>query len=367
MDADGSGAVNLTADVPDIVSSPTFSPDGRKIAFDRWTSTPDYVSDIFVMNPDGTGKANLTSSRTASEYLPEFSPDGQRIVFTLQGSPSTYDVAVMPSDGASQKNLSQGSPAYHALLPRFPVFSPDGQTIAFLGVPKSSRADVFAMNADGGGPPVNLTGTGDVYGASGMSWTGPLCPGGQVARVADAVRVCADAIDASGRAVGNVTLDGGVSLGDGPVVVDAPLHRIYTTASVPVRVMRPTPVTLGELRVEIDTHPTTDPVSGQTGLAKVTMTGLAAALPTLGGVALNWARDADARLDVFLDPGAGGGFIGSVNPVLKIGGSTRYTALDALAVGLHVDDPLPIQPYGVEVGVKFPRIELPGGWGLNEL
>ena len=56
MNADGSNQKRLT-DNPRMDYWPTFSPDGKCIAF---TSNRDGNYDIYLMNPDGTGQRNLT-------------------------------------------------------------------------------------------------------------------------------------------------------------------------------------------------------------------------------------------------------------------------------------------------------------------
>jgi Tol biopolymer transport system component len=69
MNADGSGQQRLARSG----SQPTWSPDGRKIAFvskrDR-----NWNSDIYVMNADGSGQRNLTRGAGRRESQPVWSP-----------------------------------------------------------------------------------------------------------------------------------------------------------------------------------------------------------------------------------------------------------------------------------------------------
>ena len=60
--------------------SPSFSPNGSKIAFVRSTGTG---SQIMVVNSDGSGLRNATSAalRGAANLDPKWSGDGTRIVF----------------------------------------------------------------------------------------------------------------------------------------------------------------------------------------------------------------------------------------------------------------------------------------------
>ena len=78
MNADGSSQVNLTNDPADDYT-PSWSPDGTKVAFARW---PGFGGgQIWVMNADGTGQVNLTNN-SADNWLPSWSPDGTKIAFT---------------------------------------------------------------------------------------------------------------------------------------------------------------------------------------------------------------------------------------------------------------------------------------------
>jgi TolB protein len=58
--------------------SPSFSPDGTRIAF---IATSDGHPEIYVMNSDGTGLARVTHSAD-EKGAPEFSADGQSIIFS---------------------------------------------------------------------------------------------------------------------------------------------------------------------------------------------------------------------------------------------------------------------------------------------
>jgi Tol biopolymer transport system component len=107
MNADGSDQVRLAAG-----HSPAWSPDGEKIAFLR-TRLVDprsghYSSAIWLMNADGSNPTRLTTEgelpdppldRGARLHL--WSPDGRKIAFQRDG-----DVWVMDADGSGQENLT---------------------------------------------------------------------------------------------------------------------------------------------------------------------------------------------------------------------------------------------------------------------
>ena len=143
MDADGTSPRNLTQDPAQDVH-PAWSPDGRRIAFvssrspsSRSRCKPgagacwddlNRQSEIYVMNADGSRKRNLT--RRAHDDYPTWSPDGRRIAF-LRATGSYrhhgYHVYAVNADGSGLRNL--GRIAATAYFYGHLVWSPDGRTI----------------------------------------------------------------------------------------------------------------------------------------------------------------------------------------------------------------------------------------------
>ena len=75
MNADGSGQRRLTRN-PARDMDPAWSPDGRRIAFDRGGT-----QQIWLMNPDGSGQRSLTPAAGWRSRDPDWSPDGRKIAF----------------------------------------------------------------------------------------------------------------------------------------------------------------------------------------------------------------------------------------------------------------------------------------------
>ena len=138
MDANGSGPRNLTQNPAKKDVRPAWSPDGRRIAFvssrDRHQRmqpglrTPPEQSDIYVMNADGSRKRNLTRDRASDDY-PTWSPDGRRIAFLHGRGRGRGQLYVVNADGSGLRNL--GRIAGPALFASQLVWSPDGRTIYF--------------------------------------------------------------------------------------------------------------------------------------------------------------------------------------------------------------------------------------------
>jgi TolB protein len=57
-----------------------WSPDGRRIAFERYDSDPNYT--VYVVAADGSGMRRLTPRQGYGFTRPDWSPGGRRIAFT---------------------------------------------------------------------------------------------------------------------------------------------------------------------------------------------------------------------------------------------------------------------------------------------
>jgi TolB protein len=176
--SDGTGKTNLSDNGLYVYDeSPSFSPDGQKIAYDSFgvqASNPEGDQDIYVMNADGTGKTNLTNNGLGvQDHIPYYSPDGQKIAYTSDGGaqPSNpegdQEVYVMNADGTGQKNLTNngqnGSDVYDFAY--YAEFSPDGQKITYAtgGVQASNPEgdyELYVMNTSDGSGKINLTNNG---------------------------------------------------------------------------------------------------------------------------------------------------------------------------------------------------------------
>jgi TolB protein len=80
---DGNSVTQLTSDTADD-AHPTFSPDGKQVAF---CSTRSGNWDIYVMDSDGRNAVQITNS-PAHDIHPSFSPDGTRLVYCSTGGRS---------------------------------------------------------------------------------------------------------------------------------------------------------------------------------------------------------------------------------------------------------------------------------------
>jgi Tol biopolymer transport system component len=209
MNADGSGVRKLVAGGLE-QTSPAWSPDGASIAFSRCTFFTESgvcsSSQIVIVRPDGQGARNVTepvAQESVTDSSPSWSPDGKRIVFTRTLSFGDNQIWVVGADGKGLRRLlGDDSESDHN-----PSWSPDGTRIVFSSDVLGTDA-IFMMNADGsdpqklidefrdpddpdatiGGGAVNPsfapTGTRIVFSATGELWTANLT-GQDVVRVAE--------------------------------------------------------------------------------------------------------------------------------------------------------------------------------------
>jgi Tol biopolymer transport system component len=146
MNADGSGLRNATNTVTTSYDF-AWSPDGRRIAYLEGSLGG---APLTVVNADGTGKQQLTGPLMVDLGSPSWSPDGRTLAFTGRGG----DIYVVHAEGSGLRKLTAG--------PGWDVgarWSPDGRRILFLSSRDVHReTDLFVMNADGSGQR-NLTHT----------------------------------------------------------------------------------------------------------------------------------------------------------------------------------------------------------------
>jgi TolB protein len=123
--------------------SPTFSPDGRRIAF---VSTRAGPPQIYVMAADGTDQELLAPfdyGATGSSNAPEWSPDGANVVFHREVSRSPQLFLMDAAGRGSPRQLTDAG------RNEDPTWSPDGRHVAFIS-DRSGRRQIWIIDIETG-------------------------------------------------------------------------------------------------------------------------------------------------------------------------------------------------------------------------
>lgn len=128
MRADGSSKTPLTGDA---VNYDLFPDWGPSIVFER--EQPTLFADVFTIEPSGANLENLTSTPYLKEITPSWSPDGREIAFEADGMIYTQKRT------HHRKAVTLGSE---------PVWSPDGRQILFSRASRLYTVDAHGVSRE---------------------------------------------------------------------------------------------------------------------------------------------------------------------------------------------------------------------------
>jgi len=125
---------------------PQWSPDGRKLAFVR-DDLKRRAEAIFTVNIDGKGLFQVTPWKLTAGTRPDWSPDGRWILFGAAPRDLANVYRIHPNGTGLTNLTTERANGYLSS-----TFSPDGTMIAAARTPGAGpegAADVYVMNADG--------------------------------------------------------------------------------------------------------------------------------------------------------------------------------------------------------------------------
>jgi hypothetical protein len=138
------------------VGAPTWSPDGRRLAFEAY-SYPGFSNELFVIDADGTDLLRLTNCNCVSSSYPTWSPVGPEIAFVPCCS---QVITTINADTGATAEVFAAESGYTDNL----TWAPDGTQIAY-----DDLIEVYRVSIPNG-TPVALTSTGPGY-YSNPSWS----------------------------------------------------------------------------------------------------------------------------------------------------------------------------------------------------
>jgi polyisoprenoid-binding protein YceI len=138
----GGGTPTRLSEGPYADDFPAFSPDGRSIAFVRTDASNERT--LMIMNADGTRLRSL-ATRGLTPSSPTWSPDGKQLAFV--GYSGLQNIYLMNADGSHLRRITSGDAYDYA-----PAFSPDGRRVVF-----GRDGHLYQVDMSSAGRPLQLT------------------------------------------------------------------------------------------------------------------------------------------------------------------------------------------------------------------
>lgn len=100
---------------------PRFSPDGKKIAYVKYSSDAKSCS-IWIMDIDGGNQVQVTDAKKGYTFYPSWSPDGTKLIFqSSKKDKKDFDLYVVDTDGNNLVQVTKNKSA-----DRMPYWTEDG-------------------------------------------------------------------------------------------------------------------------------------------------------------------------------------------------------------------------------------------------
>ena len=141
----------LTFDKNDDVR-PAWTPDGRRIVFASKRSEKG-IQDLYWQRSDGVGEVQRLTDGPNNKYGGSWHPSGKFLAYTEVRTQTQSDIMILPMEGDEASGWKPGKPTTFLATPlseSTPMFSPDGRWIAYVSN-ESGRNEVYVRPFPGPG------------------------------------------------------------------------------------------------------------------------------------------------------------------------------------------------------------------------
>jgi TolB protein len=145
VNADGSGFERLTGEEA-TEFDPSWSPDGRRIAYRHQVGANTRETDIHVLDLESGRSRNVSGANHTPDWGPAWSPDGSQIAWNTSINTTVgFDLGLVRPNGSGRHVVRA------EVWIEYPTWSPDGRQIAFMSqiAAEGNQYEVFVMDADG--------------------------------------------------------------------------------------------------------------------------------------------------------------------------------------------------------------------------
>ena len=158
-DSNGGGEIVL----PFSGGNMDWSPDGSQFVYQTGKNALGNT-EVFLYTVATGENVNLTNSSFGAAD-PSFSPDGKQIAF-VSWRDDNAEIYVMNADGSNVRRITN-----HPAWDNYPVFTPDGTAIAFQSNRENERTGIYLQNLEGDLPPVKIAGHDSDAGIHPKCWS----------------------------------------------------------------------------------------------------------------------------------------------------------------------------------------------------